>query len=141
MTVRIRRGRRTDYEALALLGDWPGVDESPRRSVRLYRNVLADLAYDLYVADDDGTPVGMIAVSYTRVLALGGQRARLEEIAVRPDRRRSGVGRELVEFASRRATKRRARAFDAFAAEADVVGFLEHVGFEPAEHGYRRRIG
>ncbi|MGH7822090.1 MAG: GNAT family N-acetyltransferase, partial [Candidatus Binatia bacterium] len=93
MEIRIRRVRRTDFETLCALGAWPGVDGSLRRSIRLFRNTIADLAYDLYVAEEGGEAVGVVTVSYVRVLGLGGQRATLEELVVRPDRRGAGIGR------------------------------------------------
>ena len=140
MALRIRRGRRTDYEALAAFAGWPGVDESVRRSIRLFRRVVSDLAYDLYVADEDGTPVGVIAVSYVRVLGLGGQRATVEEVIVRPDRRGSGIGRELVEHVFRRACRRRVRAFDALARDERDERFLHRNGFAPAGRRYQRPL-
>lgn len=137
MAIRIRRGRRGDYGALAALCAWPMVEESPRRSIRLYRNVVSDLACDLYVADDDGAAVGVIAVSYTRVLALGGQRATLEELVVREDRRGEGLGLKLVDFVVRRAIKRGARAFEARPADPGAERFLGRAGFEPSGARYR----
>lgn len=136
MDIRIRRGRRIDFESLSALAGWPRVDESLRRSIRLFRRVVSDLAYDLYVADEDGIAVGVVAVSYVRVLGLGGQRATLEEVVIRPDRRRAGIGRRLVEFAHRRAVRRGARAFEARPADEAAERFLDHIGFRPAGHRY-----
>ena len=140
-SIRLRRGRRTDYEALAALCGWPEVDRSPRRSIRLYRNVVSDLAYDLYLADEDGSAVGMIAVSYVRVLGLGGQRATLEEIMVRPDRRGTGIGRRLGEFALRRAAKRGVRAFEAHPPNESAKQFLDRAGFHAVGSRYERPLG
>lgn len=127
--LRIRRGRRTDFAALSALCAWPGVDESPRRSIRLYRNVISDLAYDLYVADEGGSPVGVVVVSYARVLALGGQRAILEEVVVRPDCRGRGLGRSLVAFVLRRARRRGVRVFEAHPQDESAERFLDAAGF------------
>jgi GNAT superfamily N-acetyltransferase len=140
MPIRIRRGRRDDWEALSAFAAWPEVDGSPRRSIRMFRRTVADLGYDLYVADEDGRAVGMIAVSYARVLALGGQRATLEEIVVRPDRRGAGIGRELVEFVVRRAARRRVRRFDASASDANAERFLARTGFEPSGRRFQKPL-
>ena len=139
MDVRIRRGRRTDFEALSALGAWPPVDSSTRRTVRLFRRVIGDLAYDLYVADEDGSAVGMVTVSYARVLGLGGQRAMLEELVVRHDRRGAGIGRRLAEFAIHRAEKRGARVVSAAPADDTAGRFLERLGFRRAGSQYERR--
>jgi GNAT superfamily N-acetyltransferase len=131
MEIHIRRGRRADYEVLATLCAWPMVERSPARSTRLFRHTVSDLAYDLYVADDGGTLVGVVAVSYVRALPLGGQRATLEELVVRPDRRGAGLGRRLLEFAIARARRRGARAFEARPTDEAAVRFLDRVGLRP----------
>ncbi len=140
MEIHIRRGRRADYEALAALCGWPMVDENPARSTRLFRNTVSDLAYDIYVADDGGTPVGMVAVSYVRALPLAGQRATLEELVVRADRRGKGIGRRLLEFAIGRARRRGARAFEARPTDDAAERFLDHVGFRPGALRYSRSL-
>ncbi len=141
MEIRIRRARRADYDALRELGAWPGVDASLARSMRLYRRVVADLAYDLYVAEADGQAIGMVAVSYVRALRLGGQRAMLEDLVVRADRRGAGVGRRLIEFALARAARRGVRAFEARPADDEADRFLDHLGFRPAGRRYARPLG
>jgi len=140
MEIHIRRGRRTDYEALSALCAWPLVEQSAARSTRLFRNTVSDLGCDLYVADDRGTPIGMVAVSYVRAPPLGGQRATLEELVVRPDRRGSGIGRRLLEFAIGRARRRGARAFEARPADAAAEGFLHQVGFRAGRPRYARSL-
>jgi ribosomal protein S18 acetylase RimI-like enzyme len=136
MEIRIRRGRRTDYAALAALGDWPSVDGPAARSVRLFRRVVSDLAYDLYVAEADERIVGLLAVSYVRVLPLGGQRARLEELVVGREHRGLGVGRKLVDLALRRARKRGVRVIEARANDEGSGRFLDHVGFRVQGRSY-----
>ena len=140
MEIHIRRGRRADYEALSALCGWPMVEQSPVRSTRLFRRTVSDLAYDLYVAYDGSTPVGMVAVSYVRALPLGGQRATLEELVVRPDRRGAGIGRRLLEFAIARARRRGARAFEARPTDEAAERFLHHVGFHPGAPRYSRSL-
>ena len=130
--LRIRRGRRTDYEPLAALGGWAGVEGDTRRSIRMFRRVVADLGCDLYVADENGDPIGLVTVSYTRVLALGGPRAVLDDLVVREDRRGAGVGRRLLDFALRRARKRGVKSFWAVPADERARRFLERSGFRTA---------
>lgn len=126
MEIRIRRARRTDFDALAALLDRG--DVSPRAK-RMFRNVVADLAYDLYVAEAEGALAGVVGVSYVRSLSLGGQRATLEELFVAPSRRGARVGARLLAFATDRVRTRGARAFVACPADRDGERFLEHAGF------------
>lgn len=141
MPIRIRRARRGDYEALARLAGWPEVAGGERRTLRLFRNVVADQAYDLYVAEDAGDVVGVGAVSYARVLALGGQRAMLEEVVVRADRRRGGLGRALVEHLAARARRRAARALEAAPRGDDGEAFLRALGFDADGRRFARPLG
>jgi GNAT superfamily N-acetyltransferase len=136
MEIRIRRGRRTDYGALAALGDWPPVDHHPARSVRLFRRVVSDLAYDIYVAEAGERIVGLVTVSYVRALSLGGQRARLEELVVAREHRGLGVGRKLLDLALRRAWKRGVRVIEARANDESSGRFLDHVGFRAQGRSY-----
>jgi GNAT superfamily N-acetyltransferase len=141
MDVHIRRGRRTDYAALAALCSWPRDDQRPARSLRLFRRTVSDLAYDLYVADHRGEAVGVVAVSYVRELGLGGQRATLEELLVHPERRGVGIGRRLLEFAVHRARRRGARRFEARPADETAGRFLGHVGLKPSGSRYAFELG
>jgi ribosomal protein S18 acetylase RimI-like enzyme len=126
MEIHIRRGRRTDYAVLAALCSWPATGGG---SPRLFRRAIADLAFDLYVAEETGRAIGMVSVSYVRELALGGQRATLENLVVDPARRQAGVGRQLAEFAIRRARRRGVRAFEARCPDEAAARFLERLGF------------
>jgi len=141
MEIRIRRGRRTDYAALNALCGWPAVGRNPARSVRMFRRTVADLAYDLYVAEENGTLVGVVAASYVRELRLGGQRATLEELVVVSERRRAGVGRRLLDFVIARARRRGARTFEARPADEVAARFLESTGFQPSGARYARPLG
>ena len=136
MEIRIRRGRRTDYAALAALGAWPGVEGNPARSVRLFRRVAADLAYDLYVADAGERLLGFVAMSYVRALSLGGQRATLEQLVVHPDHRGRGLGRRLLELVLSRAKRRGAILVEARPADEIAERFLEHLEFRSRGRRY-----
>jgi N-acetylglutamate synthase-like GNAT family acetyltransferase len=140
MPIRIRRARRTDYAALAVLAGWPEVAGGERRTIRLFRSVVADQAYDLYVAEDEGEVIGVGAVSSVRALALGGRRATLEEVVVRADRRRRGVGRSLVEHLAARARRHGVRAFEAAPRDDAGEAFLRAVGFEPLGPRFARGL-
>jgi GNAT superfamily N-acetyltransferase len=128
MEIHIRRGRRTDYEALAALCAWPSEGDRPHAARRRFRRTISDLGYDLYVAEARGEPVGIVAVSYVRNLALGGLRATLEELRVRADRRGAGIGRRLLTFAIERARRRGALRFEARPEDEGAERFLDRFG-------------
>lgn len=126
MEIRIRRARRTDLNALSAMLGWSDVSPSIKR---LFRHVVADLAYDLYVAEDDASIAGFVGVSYVRSLSLHGQRATLEELFVVPSRRGARVGARLLAFVTDRVKARGARAFVACPADGEGARFLAHAGF------------
>lgn len=138
MDVRIRRVRRADHDALARLLGWSEI--SPRTK-RMFRRIVADLAYDFYVAESEGTIAGVVAVSYVRSLTLGGQRATLEELLVDPRARRAGVGARLLAFAIERAQQREARELVAVPLDEVGAGLLAHAGFAPGGTRQLRVLG
>ncbi len=138
MDVRIRRVRRTDHDPLARLLGWSEV--SPRTK-RMFRRLVADLAYDFYVAESEGTIAGVVAVSYVRSLSLGGQRATLEELFVDPRTRRAGVGAKLLAFAIERAAQRDARELVAVPGDEAGEALLAGAGFAPGARRHLRALG
>src|SRR5512143_3371571 len=77
--IRCRRARRTDAEAVFALLDHGAAPARPRdRAGRhRFRQLVADLGADCYVALIDETVVGLVHVTYARHL-LDGQRATVE---------------------------------------------------------------
>jgi len=105
--VKIRRGRREDFHAIRELLLAEGLQAPPpdRAAIRRFRNMVADLGTDLYVADSGGQPVGMIYCTYARQLSLG-QLARIEHLLVSDSHRDSGIEASLLAFIAERARKR-----------------------------------
>lgn len=101
--LKIRRARRLDFDAVMALA--AANIEPDRRTVRRFRNIVADLGADLYVAESSGEIVGFVHASYTRQLC-GGPHGRIETIAADPQRPDLGVEKALLEFISNRARKR-----------------------------------
>lgn len=106
-SLLIRRARRTDFSgvlALFAASDLP-VPPPDRRTLRRFRQLVSDLAGDLYVAVADDRIVGLVHNTYSRAL-LAGQRADIERLLVSPEHRGAGVGSRLLAFATKRARKR-----------------------------------
>ena len=101
---RIRRGRRTDFVAVMEILASSNLPTPPpdRATLRRFRNIVADLGSDLYVATIDERPVGIVHVSYARQIATYPV-ARIELLVVAPDTRHQGVGTSLVRHMEARA--------------------------------------
>lgn len=133
-SIRIRRARRTDFTmVMKLLAD-SGVAVPPpdRRVLRRFRNLVADLGGDLYLALVDGSVAGLVHVTYARQLSTTAL-ADLAQLLVAAPHRQRGIGRQLLEFAAVRARKRGCVALscrlsarsDAAAAMLRAGGFVE----------------
>jgi len=105
--VHIRRGRRTDFTAvmglLAAGGD--AVPAPERATLRRFRQLVADLGGDFYLASVDDVVVGLVHVTYARQLAAPPS-ALLDQLVVAPAYRRRGIGSALLAFVERRARQR-----------------------------------
>jgi GNAT superfamily N-acetyltransferase len=137
--VHIRRGRRTDFTAvMALLAQGAGTVPVPdRATLRRFRQLVADLGGDFYLALVDDAVVGLVHVTYARQLAAPPS-ALLDQLVVVPRVRGRGIGSALLAFAERRA---RQRGCDALAtpvphdATPGVRDFLARRGLAPdGEH-------
>ena len=84
----------------------------------------ADPSVKLFVCEDHGKPVGLL------VLDLSGSSAEILGIAVSEDRRRHGIGRQLIlwAMASLRLNSLEART------DEDAVGFYLKCGFAAERH-------
>lgn len=130
--IRHRRARRTDFDAIReilLASALPDLN-SQRGGRRRFRNLVADLGADLYLAEIDGRVQGLVHITYSRHL-LGETRARIELLAVAPAVRGRGAGRSLLALAAARARKRGCAALRcAIAADSDGGRFLAHTGWQ-----------
>ncbi len=103
-TVKIRRGKRTDFPALiALLHSQPP-DEATKGQIRHWRRLASDPSLDFYIAEQEGTIRGMVLVCYIRELSRPGWQAILDIVA--PASAEGVIGRVLLDFAKERARKR-----------------------------------
>jgi predicted N-acetyltransferase YhbS len=101
--LRVRRGSRHDLAAVRAVLGRSGDDARERR---FFHRVARDPSVDLYVAEDDGGIVGVVALAYARSL-VRGERAATLEVACRPA---AAVVEGLVDFATERARRSGCRA-------------------------------
>lgn len=75
----------------------------PDLYLRAFREIEADRRHRLVVAVDNGEVVGTLQLSFLPHLVLrGGERAQIEAVRVRSDRRGSGLGQVMIEWPSSR---------------------------------------
>jgi GNAT superfamily N-acetyltransferase len=144
LRVHIRRGRRTDFTAVMslLAAGGMAVPVPERATLRRFRQVVADLGGDFYLALVDDVVVGLVHVTYARQLAAPPS-ALLDQLVVVPAYRRRGIGSALLALAERRA---RQRGCDTFAlvvphpADAVARALLEKGGLAARGAAFVRQL-
>ena len=114
--ARVRRWSDLAVDA-GRFADWPPSWQNDDASLLAIEDRLTGLS-----VEEDGTPVGVAAV-----LANGT----LGRIAVRPDRRRRGIGTALVRAARARGAASGLRLVNADAADAGFAAFVAATGARP----------
>jgi len=141
--VHIRRGRRTDFTAVMNVLAASGVAVPPpdRATLRRFRNIVADLGTDLYLAMVDGTVAGFVHVTYARQLTVLPQ-ARLDQLVVAAAFRRRGIGSALLAFARHRARRRGCADLSCalLSGSAPARQFLEKAGLELTGEWFVQRL-
>ena len=130
----IRQARPGEGGALTAAYEWlfaaPGVrppDWSPDVAAQRLEATIADDRSVVLLADDNGTVVGFATVYLDIVSARFGQRAWIEDLAVAPDRRSSGIGKALLDAAKTWAREQGAAwlGLESGAARVDAHRFYE----------------
>lgn len=130
----IRAARTDDLDGVLAL--WETAAENADRPVDRRHAIEALLERDpeaLILAFEDGQMVGTIITGWD------GWRAHLYRLAVRPDRRRRGVARALLDAAQRRLEALGATRLDAMVLNAneDVQRLWEQAGYAPQQQWRR----
>ncbi len=124
-------------EPLRLLEEWLRDGEPvPEDFVRRMRGAVKAGDVDVLEARREGEVVGVAAVAYRLNVALGGYFASVEDLYVRPDTRRGGVGRELLRAVGDRCAARGVSYIEAQVEGEEAAAFYRALGYE-AEPGVR----
>lgn len=105
-----------------------------------FRQLEVDPSHRLIVAEAAGDVVGTLQLSFIpHLVLLGGQRAQIEAVRVRADRRGSGLGREMIEWAIECARERGCVLLQLTtnAMRRDAARFYESHGFEGTHVGMK----
>ena len=133
----IRAARFDEADALASAYEWlfaPPAAQPPQwdaeRAVGRLRETIASGASDVLVADADGAVVGICTIYLDIDSVRFGQRAWVEDLAVDPEQRSQGVGKQLLDAAKDWGRSRGATHLELDSAEtrADAHRFYEREG-------------
>ncbi|MGW0467243.1 N-acetyltransferase family protein [Streptomyces sp. NPDC003027] len=143
----LRPATRAELPAvLALLADEERVvDPASVTVTEAYERAFADIERDarneiLVLTEDDGTVVGCLQATYIPGLGKGGaERALIEAVRIRADRRGGGLGRELMHRAVRRARERGCALVQLTSDKrrTDAHRFYASLGFTRSHDGFK----
>ncbi|MBW3562265.1 MAG: GNAT family N-acetyltransferase [Actinobacteria bacterium] len=97
----------------------------------------------LLVVEDDGVVVGTLQLTFIPYLTYrGGWRAQVEAVRVAADRRGSGLGRQLMEWAVEQAEERGCHLIQLTSNKVrdDAHRFYESLGFAATHEGFKRHL-
>lgn len=133
----IRQARPGEGRTLTAAYEWlfaaPGIrpaDWSPDVAAQRLEATIADDRSAVLVADDNETIIGLATVYLDIVSVRFGQRAWVEDLAVAPHRRSSGIGKALLDAAKAWAREHGAARLEleSGAARVDAHRFYEREG-------------
>lgn len=121
-------------EPLRLLSEGLGSDNAlPALFLEEFRKEVEDGRLELLAAFCDEDVLGVLVISYGLSISAGGRFASIEELYVRPDSRRQGAGRRLLEVAGERCRARGVSYIEVQTVEDEAQAFYEACGYEPEE--------
>jgi GNAT superfamily N-acetyltransferase len=149
--LTFRDARRSDLEVIVglLADDTLGstrealLDPLPSSYILAFEDIERDPRNELLVAEDAGTVVGVLQLTYIPGLTYqGGERAQIEGVRVAASHRGRGVGREMIEWAIERARTRGCRLVQLTTDKrrADAHRFYESLGFVASHEGMKLRL-
>ncbi|MEU8518391.1 GNAT family N-acetyltransferase [Streptomyces sp. NBC_01216] len=143
----LRAATRTELPAvLALLADEGRVvDPASVVVTGVYERAFAEIEADprnemLVLVDEDGTVLGCLQVTYIPGLGKGGaERALIEAVRIRADRRGDGLGHELMRRTVRRARERGCALVQLTSSKqrTRAHGFYASLGFARSHDGFK----
>ncbi|MFD4373182.1 GNAT family N-acetyltransferase [Streptomyces sp. NPDC058486] len=145
--MNLRPATRAELPAvLALLADEERVvDPASVRITEAYERAFADIQADarnelLVLAGPDGVILGCLQATYIPGLGKGGaERALIEAVRIRADRRGAGLGRRLMELAADRARGRGCALVQLTSGKgrADAHRFYASLGYARSHEGFK----
>lgn len=95
------------------------------------REAVEGGALEVLAARAEGRMVGLAVLAYRLNISAAGLFASIEDLYVRPDERRRGVGRALLEAVESRCTARGVSYVEAQVEDKDAAAFYTALGYAP----------
>jgi GNAT superfamily N-acetyltransferase len=86
---------------------------------------------EVLAARAEGRTLGVAVLAYHLNISAGGRFASIEDLYVRPEARRQGIGRALLQAADERCAERGISYVEVQVEEAGAEAFYTAVGYEP----------
>jgi GNAT superfamily N-acetyltransferase len=151
MTPTYRAATLDDLPTILRLnheGDWRGADAPPfdpesvsdPRYIQAFEEISRDPNHRLVVAEADGEIVGTIQISFIPGLTrFGMKRGLLEGLHIRTDRRGTGLGSQMVQWAIEqcRAAGCGVVQLTSNKARTDAHRFYRKLGFDQSHEGFK----
>ncbi|MET9726243.1 GNAT family N-acetyltransferase [Streptomyces zaomyceticus] len=147
--LALRPATRSELPAvLALLADEETVVDPASIGVteayeRAFTEIEADPRNEMLILADGELVLGCLQITYIPGLGRGGaERALIEAVRIRADRRGGGLGRELMERAVARARERGCALVQLTSDKrrADAHRFYASLGFARSHDGFKRTL-
>lgn len=144
-----RKARHSDLPAIVeMLTDDPlGIQREefdlpvPDAYLYAFEKIDADANQELIVAETvEGQIVGTLQLSFIQYLTYrGGLRAQIEAVRVSRDYRGKGLGKQLIEWAIKRAKKRDAHLIQLTTdkSRTEAISFYSSLGFQASHEGFK----
>lgn len=103
----------------------------PRDFAGLVREEVERGSIEVLTAYLDGAASGVAVLAFRVSVSVGGRFASIEELYVKPEDRRRGVGRALLEAAEKRFASRDISYVEVQSVEEEAVAFYRASGYQP----------
>jgi N-acetylglutamate synthase-like GNAT family acetyltransferase len=130
--MECRPASSEDADRVAELLEQLGYPTSPEAARRRLELLVASHNDEVWVAERDGTVVGLVAIHVSASLERDGEVAKVSAIVVDEAARRDGIGQQLMALAEREARRRGCVLLFLTTAERrqDAHAFYRGLGFE-----------
>jgi len=140
--MECRPASAEDAGRIAELLEQLGYPASLEAVARRLQSLEASQADHVWVAERDGTVVGLVAIHVSGSLAYDGDVAKVSAIVVDPAARRQGIGEQLMALAEREARRRGCVLLFLTTAERrkDAQAFYRTIGFEETGRRFAKTL-